>query len=158
MAPRGQVALAAGVTTLGVLVLWGAFYLPAEGGYAQVGPGVVPRIVGVLIIALGLLLVREALTGGFRGVDEEAEAKLPMDWPSFGWVTAGIVGYGLLVEHTGFVIASTLLFVLVARGFSSRRWLLNVMTGVVLAAVVYAVFNYGLGLTLPAGVLKVLGI
>ena len=157
-APRGQVALAAGVATLGALVLWGALYLPTEGGYAQVGPGVVPRIVGVLIIALGGLLLREALAGGFRGVDEEAEARLPMDWPSFGWVTAGIIGYGLLVEHAGFVVASTLLFVLVARGFSSRRWLLNTVTGVLLAAAVYAVFNYGLELTLPSGVLKVLGV
>ena len=43
---------------------------------------------------------------------------------------------------------------LVARGFGSRRWLLNALTGVVLAVLIFAVFNYGLGLTLPAGVLK----
>ena len=153
-APRGQLAVAVGYTVLGVLVLWGAMYLPTEGGYAQVGPGVVPRIVGAILIVLGLAMVREAVTGGFRGHDEEGEAKLPMDWRAFGWVSAGIIGYGLLIEHLGFIIASTLLFVFVARGFSSRRWILNILVGAVLAVAVYAVFNYGLGLTLPAGVLK----
>jgi putative tricarboxylic transport membrane protein len=151
--PRGQAAVAGGVLAIGLAVLAGSFYLPTGGGYAQVGPGVVPRIVGVGLIFLGGLLLREALAGGFPGVDEEAEAKLPMDWAAFGWVSAGIIGYGLLVERAGFIIASTLLFVLVARGFNSRRWLLNAVTGLVLAIVVFAIFNYGLGLTLPAGVI-----
>lgn len=153
-APPGQVGVAAGVAAIGALVLWGSFYLPTGGGYAQVGPGVVPRIVGTLTLFLGILLLREAFTGGFRGVDEEAEVHLPMDWIAFGWVSAGIIAYGLLIEHAGFIISSTLLFVLVARGFNSRRWLLNAVVGLVLAFVVYAIFNFGLGLTLPAGILK----
>jgi len=153
-APAGQVAVAAGVTAIGALVLWGSFYLPTGGGYAQVGPGVVPRIVGTLTLFLGALLLREAFTGGFRDVDEEAEVHLPMDWIAFAWVSGGIIGYGLLIEHAGFILSSTLLFVLVARGFNSRRWVLNAVTGVILAIAVYAIFNYGLGLTLPAGVLK----
>lgn len=153
-APAGQVAVAAGVAVIGALVLWGSFYLPTGGGYAQVGPGVVPRIVGTLTLFLGALLLREAFTGGFRGVDEEAEIHLPMDWIAFAWVSGGIIGYGLLIEHAGFILASTLLFVLVARGFNSRRWVLNAVVGLILAIVVFAIFNYGLGLTLPAGVLK----
>jgi putative tricarboxylic transport membrane protein len=152
-APAGQVAVAAGVTVLGALVLWGGLYLPTSGGYAQVGPGVVPRVVGVLIVILGAALLREAYTGGFRGVDEEAEVHLPMDWPAFAWVSGGIIAYGLLIEHLGFILSSTVLFVMVARGFNSRRFGLNAGTGVVLAAIVYAIFNYGLGLTLPAGIL-----
>lgn len=150
-APRGQVAVALGVMAIGAAVLGGSFFLPSEGGYAQVGPAVVPRIVGLFALALGVLLAREAFTGGFRGVDEAAEAKLPMDWRSFAWVSGGIVGYGLAIEHAGFVLASTFLFVMVARGFASRRWLGNAIVGLVLAIAVFAVFNYGLGLTLPRG-------
>jgi putative tricarboxylic transport membrane protein len=153
-APAGQAAVAAGVIAIGGLILWGSFYLPTGGGYAQVGPGVVPRIVGSVTLALGAWLLRDAFTGGFRGLDEAAEAGKPLSWPAFAWVSAGLIGYGLLIEHAGFILASTLLFVLVARGFNSRRWLLNAATGVVLACVIFAIFNYGLGLTLPAGVLK----
>jgi putative tricarboxylic transport membrane protein len=151
--PAGQVAVAAGVAAIGALILGGSFFLPTGGGYAQVGPGVVPRVVGTILVLVGGFLLREAFTGGFPGVDEEAEAKLPMDWVAFAWVSGGIIAYGLLVEAAGFIIASTVLFVMVARGFNSRRWLLNAVTGIVLAVVVFVTFNYGLGLTLPAGVL-----
>jgi putative tricarboxylic transport membrane protein len=153
-APGGQLAVAAGVLALGALVTWGSFHLPTGGGYAQVGPGVVPRIVGIGILVLGAWLLREALLGGFRGIDEAAEARMPMHWASFAWVSGGIIAYGLLIERAGFILASTLLFVMVARGFSSRRWLLNTLSGVVLAVAVYSIFTYGLGLMLPAGVLK----
>ena len=153
-APSGQVAVAAGITAIGAAILWGSFYLPTGGGYAQVGPGVMPRIVGTLIVLLGALLLREAFTGGFRGVDEEAEVHMPMDWPAFAWVSGGIIAYGLLVEPLGFVFASGILFVMVARGFNSRRWLLNTVTGLILAIVIYLIFNYGLGLTLPPGILR----
>ena len=152
-APPGQLAVAAGVAVLGVLVVWGSYHLPTGGGYAQVGPGLVPRIVGVGILVIGVLLLREVLTGGLRGVDEAAEVHLPMDWLSFGWVSGGIVAYGLAIERLGFILSSTILFVMVARGFNSRRWLLNAATGLVLAIIVFAIFNYGLGLTLPKGVL-----
>ena len=84
-APHGQVAVAGGVLAIGALILGGSFYLPTGGGYAQVGPGVVPRVVSVGLIILGALLLREAFTGGFRGVDEEAELHLPMNWKYFGF-------------------------------------------------------------------------
>jgi putative tricarboxylic transport membrane protein len=153
-ASAGQVAVAAGVLAAGAAVFGGSFFLPTGGGYAQVGPGVVPRIVGALILVLGGFLMAQALRGGFEGVDEEAEARLPMDWRAFAWVSGGIVAYGLLIEHLGFIFSSTILFMMVARGFSSRRYVLNIVVGLVLASAVFAMFNYGLGLTLPAGILK----
>ena len=152
--PGGQVAVSAGVLALGACILWGSFYLPTGGGYAQVGPGVTPRVVGAVMLILGGFLMREALTGGFHGVDEDAEVHLPMDWVAFAWVSGGIIAYGLLVEPAGFIVASTLLFVMVARSFRSGRWRLNAVVGAVLAAFIFAIFNYGLGLTLPAGILK----
>jgi len=153
--PGGQLAVAAGVLALGALVTWGSFHLPTGGGYAQVGPGVVPRIVGIATLLLGAWLLYEAFSGGFRGIDEEAEARMPMHWASFAWVSAGIIAYGLLIQGAGFILSSILLFLLVARGFGSRRWALNAVSGTVLAAAIFAIFTYGLGLTLPAGVLKV---
>ncbi len=152
--PTGHLAIAAGVAAIGLFILVGAFFLPAGGGYAQVGPGVVPRVVGIGLIVIGGFLIREALTGGFRGVDEEAERKLPMDWLSFAWVTGGIFVYGIFVEIAGFILASTALFVMVARGFNSRRYLMNAIGGIVLAIGIFAIFTYGLGLSLPKGVFK----
>jgi putative tricarboxylic transport membrane protein len=153
-APSGQVAVSAGVTALGVVILWGSFYLPTGGGYAQVGPGVVPRFVGIILVILGAALLREAFTGGYRGVDEEAEVHLPMDWVAFAWITGGIILYGLLVERLGFILASIALYVMVARSFNSRRWVLNAVVGAGLAIFIFVTFNYGLGLNLPMGVFQ----
>lgn len=152
--PKGQIAVSIGMLVLGGIVLAGAMELPAGGGYAQVGPGVMPRVVGGGLLVLGAMLLREALTGGFRGVDEEAEVHLPMDWKAFAWVSGGIILYGLLVERAGFIPSSMLLFIAVARSFASRRWISNALVGLAVGAFIFAVFNYGLGLQLPAGVLK----
>lgn len=145
--------MALGVAALGALFFVGSFWLPGAGGYAQVGPAWVPRIVGFVLVVLAALLLREALGGGFRGVDEAAERAIPTDWRAFAWVSAGIVAYGLLVERGGFVLASTLLFVLVARGFGSRRAVANALIGFAIAVAVFVLFNYGLQFPLPAGVL-----
>ena len=153
-APAGQVAVSVGVLAIGALVLGGSFFLPTGGGYAQVGPGVVPRVVGVLLLVAGGFLLREALTGGYRGVDEEAERHLPMNWAYFAWASGGIIIYGLAIEHLGFIVSSTILFVMVARAFESKRWGLNVAVGAVLASAIFAIFNYGLGLMLPLGIFK----
>lgn len=155
--PAGQIALAVGVAAIGAFFFGGSFLLPGGGGYAQVGPAAVPRLVGLVLIGLGILLLRESFTGGFRGVDEAAERELKTDWRAFAWVSGGIVSYGLLVERAGFVIASALLFVLVARGFGSRRRLSNAVIGVAMALVVFVLFNYGLKFPLPRGILPLPG-
>jgi putative tricarboxylic transport membrane protein len=59
----------------------------------------------------------------------------------------------LLLETVGWVLATTLLFVAVARAFGSRRLAVDAAIGVVLASLAFAVFNYGLGLSLPTGTL-----
>lgn len=153
-APAGQLAVSVGVLAIGVAIFWGSFELPTGGGYATVGPGLVPKFVGGALIALGIFLLREALTGGYHGIDEAAEAHLPMDWVAFAWISGGVIAYGLLVERLGFIISSVVLYVMVARSFGSRRWLLNVVVGLALAIFIFVTFNYGLGLNLPAGVLK----
>ncbi|HYC35519.1 MAG TPA: tripartite tricarboxylate transporter TctB family protein [Usitatibacter sp.] len=151
---KGHLWVAAALFCLGGLIYWGSYELPTGGGYAQVGPGVVPRIVAGFMLLVGALLLREAFTGGFRGLDEAEERGRGMDWAAFAWIGAGLVAYGLLIERLGFVLSSAVLFAMVARGMASRRWALNLAIGLVLAIAIFAIFNYGLGLTLPAGVLK----
>ena len=96
-APAGQLAVGAGVAVIGALILGGSFFLPTGGGYAQVGPGVVPRVVGTVLVILGAFLLREAFTGGFRGVDEEA---VPRDLVErIRWVEVAHHAVGLRERH-----------------------------------------------------------
>lgn len=150
---RGHLVLSVCVVLLGTALAWGTYQLPEATGYAKVGPRLMSGIVAGGLLIVGLLLLRESLSGGLRGVDESDHADTPTNWPAFGWISAGLIINGLLIVPAGFVIAGTLLFVLAARGFDSRAYLRNAIVGLVIAASTYAFFTYGLGLALPAGIL-----
>jgi len=150
---KGQVALSVGVVLLGIALAYGTYLLPAATGYAQIGPRLMSGIVSGGLIVLGMVLLKEALSGGFAGVDESDHLDTPTDWIAFAWISGGLILNGLLIVPLGFVIAGTILFVLSAHGFGSRAYLLNTIVGLVIAVSTYAFFTYGLGLALPAGIL-----
>jgi putative tricarboxylic transport membrane protein len=60
----------------------------------------------------------------------------------------------LLIERAGFIIASATLFVAAAFAMGSHRLARDIVIGIVTATVLFLVFSRGLGLTLPAGILK----
>ena len=151
----GQILVAVGVLIFGAALAFGTSQLPEATGYAKVGPRLMPTIVSGGLILLGLLLLKEALFGGFREIDEAEAATNPTDWRAFAWITAGIIANGILMVPVGFVISGTLLFVLAARGFGSKAWVKNAIIGLIIAVATYAFFNYGLGLGLPRGILPV---
>ena len=149
----GQMAVAVGVLIFGILMALGTMQLPEATGYAKVGPRLMPAIVSAGLMLLGAMLIKEAWFGGFRDVDEEAVAGNPTEWKAFGWISAAMIVNGILMVPAGFVIAGIIMFSLAARGFGSARWFRNGLIGLVLAALTYAFFNYGLGLSLPRGLL-----
>lgn len=151
----GQILVAAGVVAFGAALAYGTTLLPEATGYAKVGPRLMPTIVAGGLILLGLVLLKEALISGFRGVDEAEAAANPTDWRAIAWISAGIILNGILMVPVGFVISGTLLFVLAARGFGNKAWVKNAIIGLIIAVITYAFFNYGLGLGLPSGILPV---
>jgi putative tricarboxylic transport membrane protein len=150
MRAPGQVAVAAGSPPSARAILWGSFYLPTGGGYAQVGRACAANR-RHLIVLLGALLLREAFTGGFRGVDEEAEVHMPMDWPASRGCPAAssrtAAGRAL-----GFVFASRILFV--HGGARLQQPALAAQHGHrLILAIVFAIFNYGSASRCP-GILR----
>ena len=65
------------------------------------------------------------------------------------WIFFGLFADWLLFKPAGFVIASTLLFFCVARGFGSRSALWDTIVGALVAIAAYALFRYLLHLNLP---------
>jgi len=57
----------------------------------------------------------------------------------------------VLIGPSGFVVAGTVLFVCVARGFGSRRIARDVAVGLVLSLAVFLFFVKLLNVNLPAG-------
>ena len=143
-----EIALSLGVVALGIGVAAVTATLPSEGGYARIGPNFIPAVVAAGIILLGLWLSYEAFTGGWRKPAEEPEA---FQRNPFLWVSGGLFAHMLLIGWAGFVVAGTALFLLVARGFGSRRLARDAAIAVALSLGIYLFFVKLLNVNLPAG-------
>ncbi len=143
-----EIALSLGVVALGVGVAAVTATLPSEGGYAGIGPNFIPAVVGAGMTALGIWLAAEAFTGGWRKAPrhEEVFQKNP-----FLWVSAGLFAHMALIGRAGFIIAGTVLFACVARGFGSRRLVRDIAIALVLTAAIYLFFVKLLNVGLPPG-------
>lgn len=148
----GAAALAAAA-----LLAWGAAGIPAEAGYAGVGPNFLPWVVTACMGLCGAWLLWEAASGGFRQMDEPSGAAHG-HWAGFAWVSAGILLNAALIERIGFILACALCFMLAVRGFRSaegrrdlrpRTFIVDLLTGMAISAPVYWMFTQLLSISLP---------
>jgi hypothetical protein len=124
---------------IGAIVIGSRYAL---GTAARMGPGYFPRILGLLLIALGLALAVRALRISGPPV------------PAFTWrplliVLGSVVAFGLMVNQAGIVVST--IFLIVAASAASHEFRLreSLISGVALAAVAVGVFVIGLKLQLP---------
>ncbi len=152
-----QLAVGAGVLLLGLLVAAGALQISADAGYGGVGPNFLPWVVGAALTLCGILLLREAQSGGFRLMEQPSGADTG-HWPGFVWVSAGLLANAALITRVGFILSCTLCFVLAVRGFRSsqgrldlslRALLVDALIGLAIAAPVFWMFTKFLAINLP---------
>ncbi|HVG05196.1 MAG TPA: tripartite tricarboxylate transporter TctB family protein [Burkholderiaceae bacterium] len=161
MAPAGgartELVLSAGVLALGAFALFTALRLPSAGGYSGIGPNAIPIAVAGGLAVLGVWLLIEALTGGWRArtSDNPAErGEHAFHTPAFAWVTVGLFAQMGLMHNAGFVLAAAVLFTCVARGFGSAKPVRDAAIGLALGLAVFLFFVKFLNVGLPGGVLS----
>ncbi len=151
-----EFALSVAFIALGAFVLVVARGMPATGGFSGVGPGAMPTVIGTGLVVVGLWLLAERLTGGWRDAEppptERGEHAFVR--AGFVWVSAGLIAQMLLINRAGFVIAAVALFVGVSRGFGSMRPLRDAVLGLVIALGIFLFFVKFLNVNLPAGWLQ----
>jgi putative tricarboxylic transport membrane protein len=145
---RPELLIASGAFVVALVIFWQAWSIPASPVYATIGPSVFPIITatGLGVLALGLLI--EAWTGGWQS---EEEKHVPIDRRALALIIAGLIANVALIDALGFTLASTVMFVLVARGFGSNRPLRDAAIGFALALVAYLGFAKALGVNIGAG-------
>jgi putative tricarboxylic transport membrane protein len=147
----GELLLSIGLVLLGAFIVFETGGIAEKQGYAQIGPRLFPYVIGAGLTLCGAVLAWHALSGGWRNVPLDQEGHDAPDWIAFAIVSAGIVLHMAIIGWAGFIIASTLLFVLIARAFGSRRLARDVVVALLLTIAVFLVFTQGLGLSLPKG-------
>ena len=152
--PGWQAAVGASVILVAAAMAWGALEIPGNAGYGGVGPNFLPWLCAAVLALCGVLLVREALTGGYRQAADGGGAARAALVP-FAWVSAGLLLNAGLIEHLGFIISCTLAYVLAVQGLRRAygkphdTWLVDVITGFLISAPVYWMFTKFLAINLP---------
>jgi hypothetical protein len=128
-------------TGLGIFaIVYGSKY--TIGTAARMGPGYFPRILGIVMIVLGLILALRSLRlqGG------------PI--PGWRWrptllVLGSVVLFGAVVKLLGMAISTVLLIVVASAASHEFRAREAIVSGVLLAILAVGVFVIGLNLQLP---------
>ena len=152
-----QLGIGVGTLAMGIAIGIGATAISSEAGYSGVGPNFLPWVVALMLAIGGVLLVREALTGGYRNMEEPSGAASG-HWAGFAWVSVAVLVNAALITTIGFILSCALCFVLAVHGFKSaegrldlspRAWLVDAAVGCAIAAPVFWMFTQLLGLNLP---------
>ncbi|MBW0147070.1 tripartite tricarboxylate transporter TctB family protein [Marinobacter arenosus] len=143
----GDRVLGLGLLVLAVAYGWAAQQWPEPfGGAEGVGPETFPTILSVVLVAGSLYLM----------IRPDPDAQWPVRKSALELVVSllVLVVYAFLLEPLGFVVATTLAVGTLSwrMGAAPRR---AFVTGLASAVVVFVLFNYGLSLSLPAGLLEV---
>jgi hypothetical protein len=112
------------------------------GTAARMGPGYFPRILGLLLIVLGLALALRALRLSGPPI------------PAFKWrplliVLGSVAAFGLIVNYAGVVLSTMFLIVVSSAASHEFRFRESLIAGAALAALAVGVFVIGLKLQLP---------
>ena len=147
----GETIIGIGVLALAIVMAWQALSMPVSPIYAQVGPTIVPIITALALGMLGILLLVDAVQGGWQPAEEK---EVTPDRAALLWIVAGLVLNVLLITSAGFTIASVILFVCVARGFGSRAIVRDALIGAAFALVAYIGFAKTLGINIGSGLVE----
>jgi putative tricarboxylic transport membrane protein len=155
---RTPQALVGGLVLLtGLGLALGALKIPGEAGYGGVGPNFLPWVVAAVLTTCGVLILREAFTGGFRDMEPPSGGERGW-WPGLVWVSAGMLANAALITTLGFILSCALCYLLAVQGLrraqgqrasAPRVLAVDLLTGLAIAAPVFWMFTQFLGINLP---------
>ena len=142
----GEAILGGVVLGLGLFIAIETSQLEVAPTHAAIGPTLFPFLIATGLLIVGALVLYQAFFGHIAH-----ERGFELDWRAVALVSGGLLLQMFLVERLGWIVATTLLFVLAALAFAERRIVATILIGLVLSGLTFGVFNYGLGLSLPLG-------
>lgn len=145
----GDVLVGVGVLAIAAIVAWQTTVIPTSPIYARVGPTFFPWLVSAMLAVLGSVLLVQGFRGGWAKEEQPG-----YDLLAGAWCVAGLVLNLALIETAGFIIASTVMFLCIARAFGSTKPARDAAIGFVLAFVAYVGFDRLLGYKIGSGLIE----
>jgi putative tricarboxylic transport membrane protein len=151
-----QSLIAGAIVLTGFALGAGAIGIPGEAGYGGIGPNFLPWLVAAGLVVCGVLMLREARTGGFRELEEPPHEATY--WPGAVLICAGLLANAALITTIGFVASCAFCYALAvqglrraegAQGMAPRTLAVDVGSGIAISAPVYWMFTKLLAINLP---------
>lgn len=135
------------------------------------GPAAFPEVLGIALGLSGLWRLFWGAPAEEQAAEDEDAAEQKSETAAAGggvkgWLAAHgkflglwatLLGYFVFMPDVGFPLASVIALAAMGRLLGEKRWSVLVVGSVVVTAVLYVSFAYGLGVRLPHGVLSFLG-
>ncbi len=129
---------------VGLGFAWGALNY-SFGSSARPGPGYFPFGLGVMLAVLGALVLFKALT--IETADGEPIGTIA--WRPLAIIVGSMLLFGVLLPRLGMFVALPLLVFTAAIAGDEFHWREALANAVLLTAASWAIFIYGLKLTIP---------
>jgi putative tricarboxylic transport membrane protein len=113
----------------------------------RMGTGYVPRLLCWILLGLGLVILLQGVRAARAGA--EGDRLEGWGWRPLVFVTASLVIFGLALERLGLVISILLVTGVGALASPMLRPVETIAAAVVLIALSWGIFIFGLGLTIP---------
>ena len=112
--------------------------------------------VGVLLIVTAVLLAINVLRGGHgeQEAGEDVDLTHGSDWKTLALLVIPFVANILLIERLGWPVSGAVLFFGTTFALGGRHLIRNAVISVALSVGTWYLFNLGLGIALPVGILK----
>lgn len=137
------------VAGLALILIGAAFAVGAThysfGSAARPGPGYFPFGLGLILAVLGGIVLFSALTS--KRTDGDPVGRIA--WRPLLCIVGALVFFGFALPRLGFFISFPVMIVLTSAGGSEFTWKDALLNAAVLTGMSYAVFIYGLQLTIP---------
>lgn len=152
---RSEYGVALLLLGLGVWAITDALSLTDAASRGPISARTVPVVVGLLLITMAALLALDIYRGG-RGEQEggeDVDLSHGSDWRTIGLLAGSFVANALLIERVGWPVSGAILFFGTTYALGSRHYVRNALISIALSVGTWYLFNVGLGIKLPVGIL-----
>jgi putative tricarboxylic transport membrane protein len=148
---KNQIILAFFWVGVGLFVMVLSYQL-GLGGLHNPGPGLMPFLLGFLLIFVSICLLLTFLFKRAVRAVALKEDQGQVNYVRLCLVLASLFAYSLLLEPIGFLI-TTLLTLVILFWSMSNRWVTVLLASILTAFISYFLFSY-LGIRFPQGIIK----
>jgi putative tricarboxylic transport membrane protein len=131
----------------GAVVVISSFWLDKSFISYDIGPAIYPRILGVIVILLSVMMF-------IRPAQDGEPEKIRVFGKKFFLIIIPMMIYILMLKPVGFIVSTMLAMILMIRAMGEKRIFNIVLYATITPVVLYFMFSFLLHVPLPKGILS----